>query len=141
MIFLSFFGLARKRKILPLLVFRKYSYQLKFRELYALVPYQSLSTYNINFGSMLNYNIAKRIQEMFRASEVITVNEEAITPIYKVRENAEKFSIKEVDLKEYLVRFAPRDCKPYIDLLLQKIYHPTEEDNQKDEMLRLSSLR
>mgnify|MGYP004461678455 CR=1 FL=1 len=93
---------------------------------------------------MLDYNIAKRIQKMFRASEVITVNEEAITPIYKVRENVEKFSIKEVDLKEYLVRFAPRDRKPYIDLLLQKIYlllqkiyHPTEEDNQKDEMLRL----
>ncbi len=90
---------------------------------------------------MLNYNIAKRIQKMFRVSEVITVNEEAITPIYKVRENVEKFSIKEVDLKEYLVRFAPRDRKPYIDLLLQKIYHPTEEDNQKDEVLRLSSLR
>lgn len=72
---------------------------------------------------MLNYNIAKRIQKMFRVSEVITVNEEAITPIYKVRENVEKFSIKEVDL------------------LLQKIYHPTEEDNQKDEVLRLSSLR
>ena len=92
---------------------------------------------------MLNYNIAKRIQKMFRVSEVITVNEEAITPIYiyKVRENVEKFSIKEVDLKEYLVRFAPRDRKPYIDLLLQKIYHPTEKDNQKDEVLRLSSLR
>ena len=29
----------------------------------------------------------------------------------------------------------------YIDLLLQKIYHPTEEDNQKDEILKLSSLR
>ena len=90
---------------------------------------------------MLDYNIAKRIQKMFRVSEVITVNEEAITPIYKVRENVEKFSIKEVDLKEYFVWFAPRDGKPYIDLLLQKIYHPTEEDNQKDEILKLSSLR
>lgn len=90
---------------------------------------------------MLDYNIAKRIQEMFRVSEVTTVNEEAITPIYKVRENVEKFSIKEVDLKEYLVRFTVTWRKPYIDLLLQKIYHPTEEDNQKDEMLRLSSLR
>ena len=89
----------------------------------------------------MDYKTQKRIQKMFRVSEVITVNEEAITPIYKVRENVEKFSIKEVDLKEYLVRFAPRDRKPYIDLLLQKIYHPTEEDNQKDEMLRLSSLR
>ncbi len=90
---------------------------------------------------MLDYNIAKRIQKMFRASEVITVNEEAITPIYKVRENVEKFSIKEVDLKEYFVWFAPCDGKPYIDLLLQKIYHPTEEDYQKDEILKLSSLR
>ena len=71
----------------------------------------------------------------------ISTISKAITPIYKVRENVEKFSIKEVDLKEYLVRFAPRDRKPYIDLLLQKIYHPTEEDNQKDEVLRLSSLR
>ena len=47
----------------------------------------------------MNSKLAKRIQEMFRVSEIITVNEEAITPIYKVRENAEKFSIKEVDLK------------------------------------------
>ena len=80
---------------------------------------------------------------MFRVSEVTTVNEEALTPIYiyKVRENVEKFSIKEVDLKEYLVEFAPRGCKPYINLLLQKIYHPTEEDNQKDEIVRLASLR
>ena len=89
----------------------------------------------------MNSKLAKRIQEMFRVSEVITVNEEAITPIYKVRESVEKFSIKEVDLKEYLVWFAPRDGKSYIDLLLQKIYHPTEEDNQKDEILKLSSLR
>lgn len=43
----------------------------------------------------MNSKLAKRIQEMFRVSEIITVNEEAITPIYKVRENAEKFSIKE----------------------------------------------
>ena len=90
---------------------------------------------------MLDYNIERRIQEMFRVSEVITVNEEAITPIWKVRESVEKFSIRERDLKEYLVWFAPRDRKPYIDLLLQKIYHPTKEDNQKDEILKLSSLR
>ena len=44
-------------------------------------------------------------------------------------------------LKEYFVWFAPCDGKPYIDLLLQKIYHPTEEDYQKDEILKLSSLR
>ena len=50
----------------------------------------------------MNSKLAKRIQEMFRVSEIITVNEEAITPIYKVRENAEKFSIKEDELKEYL---------------------------------------
>ncbi len=58
----------------------------------------------------MNSKLAKRIQEMFRVSEVITVNEEAITPIYKVRENAEKFSIKEDELKEYLEKFAPSDC-------------------------------
>lgn len=39
----------------------------------------------------MNSKLAKRIQEMFRVSEIITVNEEAITPIYRVRENAEKF--------------------------------------------------
>lgn len=33
-----------------------------------------MSYHNINFDSMLNYNIAKRIQEMFRVSEVIMVN-------------------------------------------------------------------
>lgn len=89
----------------------------------------------------MNSKLAKRIQEMFRVSEIITVNEEAITPIYKVRENAEKFSIKEVDLKEYLEKFAPSDCQACIPIILQKIYHPTEEDNRKDEILRLSSLR
>ena len=36
---------------------------IKLRDLYALVPCQSLSTHNINFDIMLNYNIAKRIQE------------------------------------------------------------------------------
>ncbi len=91
----------------------------------------------------MNSKLAKRIQEMFRVSEVITVNEEAITPIYKVRENAEKFSIKEDELKEYLEKFAPSpsDCQACIPIILQKIYRPTEEDNRKDEILRLSSLR
>lgn len=53
----------------------------------------------------MDYKTQKRIQEMFRVSEVITVNEESITPIYKVRKNVEKFSIKENNLKEYLIRF------------------------------------
>ena len=53
----------------------------------------------------------------------------------------EKFSIKEVDLKEYLEKFAPSDCQACIPIILQKIYRPTEEDNRKDEILRLSSLR
>lgn len=89
----------------------------------------------------MNSKLAKRIQEMFRVSEIITVNEEAITPIYKVRENVEKFSIKEDELKEYLEKFAPSDCQACIAIILQKIYRPTEEDNRKDEILRLSSLR
>ena len=59
----------------------------------------------------MNSKLAKRIQEMFRVSEIITVNEEAITPIYSVRENAEKFSIKEDELKEYLEKFSPSDCQ------------------------------
>lgn len=58
-----------------------------------------------------------------------------------MRENAEKFSIKEDDLKEYFIRFAPRDCKSYIDPVIQKIYHHTENDYQKDEVSKLSSLR
>lgn len=92
-------------------------------------------------SEQMNYKTQKRIQEMFRVSEVITVNEESITPMYKVRKNVEKFSIKENDLKEYLIRFAPRDCKSYIDSVVQKIYHPTENDYQKGEVIRLSSLR
>lgn len=78
---------------------------------------------------------------MFRVSEIITVNEEAITPIYKVRENTEKFSIKEDDLKEYLEKFVPSDCQTCIPIILQKIYRPMENDNRKDEILRLSPLR
>lgn len=89
----------------------------------------------------MNSKLVKRIQEMFRVSEVITVNEESITPIYKVRKNVERFSIKEDDLKKYLIRFAPRDGKSYIDSVIQKIYHPTEDDYQKGGVLKLSSLR
>lgn len=96
---------------------------------------------------MLHNNIKRRIQEMFRVSEVITVNEEAITPIYKVRENVEKFSITENELRSYLIDNIPvsiyyrKEYCEHIELLLQKIYHPTEEDNRKDEILKLSSLR
>ena len=89
----------------------------------------------------MNRKLARKIQAMFRMSEIITANKEAVTPIYKVRENAEKFSIKEDELKEYLEKFAPSDCQACIPIILQKIYRPTEEDNRKDEILRLSSLR
>lgn len=40
---------------------------------------------------MVNSKIARRIESMFRSSEIITVNEEAMTPIYKVRQNVAKF--------------------------------------------------
>lgn len=89
----------------------------------------------------MNRKLARKIQAMFRMSEIITANKEAVTPIYKVRENAEKFSIKEDELKEYLEKFAPSDCQACIPIILQKIYRPTEEDNRKDEILKLSSLR
>ena len=89
----------------------------------------------------MNRKLARKIQAMFRMSEIITANKEAVTPIYKVRENAEKFSIKEDELKEYLEKFAPSDCQACIPIILQKIYRPTEEDNRKDETLRLSPLR
>ena len=88
----------------------------------------------------MNIKLAKQIREVFLVSEIITVTGKKITPIYKVRENVEKFSIKEDELKEYLEKFAPSDCQACIPILLQKIYHPTEEDNRKDEILRLSSL-
>lgn len=63
------------------------------------------------------------------------------TPIYKERKNVEKFSIKENDLKGYLIRFSPRDCKSYINSVIQKIYHPIENNYQKDKVLKLSSLK
>lgn len=86
----------------------------------------------------MNRNLARKIQKMFRISEIITANKEAVTPIYKVRENAERLNIKENELKEYLDKFAPADCQAYTPLILQKIFHPTSSDNHKDELLRLS---
>lgn len=56
---------------------------------------------------------------MFRISEVITINEELTTSIYKVSENVENLSIKENDLKECLIRLVPHDYKYYIDSVIQ----------------------
>lgn len=83
----------------------------------------------------------RKIQEMFRSSEVFTTSGEAITPFYKVRENVEQFQIKEDELQEYLLRYTPKEYHEYVGQIIQKIYHPTEEDLQKGERLRLSSLR
>jgi len=83
----------------------------------------------------------RKIQEMFRLSEVFTPSGESITPFYKVRENVEKFKIEENDLQEYLLHYTPKEYREYISQVIQKIYHPTEEDLQKGERLKLSSLR
>lgn len=83
----------------------------------------------------------RKIQEMFRLSEVFTPAGESITPFYKVRENVEKFKIDENDLQEYLLHYTPKELREYISQVIQKIYHPTEEDLQKGERLKLSSLR
>lgn len=84
--------------------------------------------------------IARRIKEVFCLSEVITENGETVTPIYKIRENAKMFQITENDMKEYLLHY-PKEYHEYIDQIVQKIYHPTEENLKKDEILRLSRLR
>ena len=83
---------------------------------------------------------AKRIQEIFRLSEVITVNEESITPIYKIRENVKKFQVTEDEMRKYLLLY-PQEYHEYIEQIIQKIYHPTEENLKKDEILRLSGIR
>lgn len=83
----------------------------------------------------------RKIQEAFRLSEMFTPTDESITPIYLVRENMEKFQIEENELQEYLYRYNPKEHREYIDQALQKIYHPTEENLKKDEILRLSGLR
>lgn len=82
----------------------------------------------------------RKIQEMFRLSEVFTASGESIIPIYKVRENVEQFQIKEDELQEYLLRYTPEEYHEYVGQIIQKIYHPTKEDLQKGERLRLSSL-
>lgn len=96
---------------------------------------------------MVNNKIARRIESMFRSSEIITVNEEAVTPIYKVRQNVARFSITENELRSYLIDNIPvsiycrQEYLEQVELLLQKIYHPTANDLNGDEPLRLSSLR
>lgn len=84
----------------------------------------------------MNRNLAIKIHRITLLSEVSNEGEtEKCIPIYLIRENFEKHCIKENDYKEYLNKFAPRD---YIDLLIQKIYHPTVEDLSVDKELRLS---
>ena len=80
----------------------------------------------------------KLIQEAFRQSEVFTPMGESITPIYKVRENVQKFEIMESELKEYLLAYNPREYGQYINQVIQKIYHPKEEDLRVDMNLKLS---
>lgn len=77
----------------------------------------------------------ERIKEVFRLSEVITDNGQSMTPIYKLRENANKFGISESDMRKYLMNY-PQEYHEYIEQILQKIYHPTEENLRKDEILR-----
>lgn len=87
----------------------------------------------------MNRNLAMKIYRITLLSEVSNKGEtEKCIPIYLIRENFEKHCIKENDYKEYLNKFAPRDYIDYIDLLIQKIYHPTVEDLSVDEGLRLS---
>lgn len=87
----------------------------------------------------MNRNLAIKIHQITLLSEVSNEGEtEKCIPIYLIRENFEKHCIKENDYKEYLNKFAPRDCVDYIDLLIQKIYHPTVEDLSVDKELRLS---
>lgn len=88
----------------------------------------------------MNSKLAKQIREVFRVSEIITANGEKITPIYKFRENLERDSIKEDELKEFLYKYIPSEYQFCIPIIIQKTYHPTKEDEQKDETLRLLSL-
>ncbi len=76
----------------------------------------------------------ERIKEVFRLSEVITDSGQSITPIYKLRENANKFGISESDMRKYLMNY-PKEYHEYIEQILQKIYHPTKENLRKDEIL------
>lgn len=58
-----------------------------------------------------------------------------------IRKNVERSSIKENEVNEHLIRIAPCYGKFYINSVVQKIYHHTENDYQKDEVIRLSSLK
>lgn len=62
----------------------------------------------------------EKIQEMFRLSEVFTASGEAITPFYKVRENVEQFQIKEEELREYLLRYTPKNITNTLGRLYRK---------------------
>jgi len=89
----------------------------------------------------MEIQLIKKIQEVFRLSEVFTGSGESITPIYKVRENVEKLQISENDMKDYFLSYIPRKYHQYVEQIIQKIYHPTEKDLEIDERLKLSSLR
>jgi hypothetical protein len=65
------------------------------------------------------------ISEMFKLSQVIT-STEVTTPFSKVRENVEKYDIKENEFKEYLSFLNPKEYQIYIRQIVQAIYHPME---------------
>ena len=90
------------------------------------------------------YRTKEKIRTALRLSEVITVNEMATTPLYKVRENIVRADITEKDFREYLMCYCNYNNPDieYINQILDRIYRPTETDLQdRNEILRLSSLR
>ena len=80
-----------------------------------------------------------RIQEILRLSEITKINGEVITPFYKVRENINKFQVSEDEMREYLHLY-PKEYHKYIEQIMQKIYYPTENDQKKDDILKLAEL-
>jgi hypothetical protein len=73
------------------------------------------------------------IAEAFKISETIKPTGEPYVPLRKLRKYIEMFRIKEETFKNYLFQRNSYQNHYYVDILAQKLYHPTAEDLETDE--------
>jgi hypothetical protein len=75
------------------------------------------------------------IGKSFILSETIKPTGEPCFPLRKLRKYiVESYRIEEKNFKEYMYRLNSAQYHPYIDTLTQKLFHPTKEDLETDEI-------
>lgn len=83
---------------------------------------------------IISFTANTLIEYAFVKSETIKPNGEPCIPLRKLRNCIELYKIQEESFKEHMYG-RNSQFHPYIDTLMQKLYHPTKEDLETDEML------